>query len=266
MRDVRWPTQRSPHDGSMQKCHHLPRWVPDIRSWVLTRHDGMRSSSVVYHILYRFFATLARLAVRSGRSKDASTCHQIDPIRRPRQGVPKRSLTSHDRVSGTHRLRPHPNRPSRLRRRGSLTSSGRPAATDSSTSTGTPHDQARHHFRQPQAQVTVERCGAGSIACCWRILQIVDAPILWPSPVSDRSTPRCRSHRIMPGQHAATEYWAPPPSIYQRNCAHEDHLGREPEANERRDTGRRRITPARHDLPSIRQCNNSASVTSLSPR
>jgi transposase-like protein len=37
-------------------------WVPDIRSWMLTRHDVVRSSGVVYRILYRFLATLARLA------------------------------------------------------------------------------------------------------------------------------------------------------------------------------------------------------------
>jgi hypothetical protein len=48
-------------------------WVPDIRSWVLTRHDGLRSSSVVHRIVYRFFARLARLAGRSGRSKSAFT-------------------------------------------------------------------------------------------------------------------------------------------------------------------------------------------------
>jgi hypothetical protein len=45
-------------------------WVPDIRSWVLSWRDPLRSSSVVYGILYRFLATLVRLAVRSGRSKD----------------------------------------------------------------------------------------------------------------------------------------------------------------------------------------------------
>jgi hypothetical protein len=87
-----------PGEGVADVC----LWVPDIRSWVLTRHDVLRSSSVVHRILYRFFATLARLAVRSGRSKDAPTCHQIDPMRRSHKGVPKRSLTSHDRVSGTH--------------------------------------------------------------------------------------------------------------------------------------------------------------------
>jgi transposase InsO family protein len=62
----------------------------------------MRSSSVVYRLLYRFCAMLARLAVRSGRSKDASTCRHINLMRRPHQRVPKPSLTSHDRVSGTH--------------------------------------------------------------------------------------------------------------------------------------------------------------------
>jgi len=34
------------------------------------------------------------------------------------------------------------------------TSSGRPAATGSSTNTGTPHDQPRHHFRHPHAFAT----------------------------------------------------------------------------------------------------------------
>jgi hypothetical protein len=60
-------------------------WVPDIRSWVLTRHDVVRSSGVVYRILYRFLATLARLAVRSGRSKDLEIIvlrHQLMVLRR----------------------------------------------------------------------------------------------------------------------------------------------------------------------------------------
>jgi hypothetical protein len=52
---------------------------------VLTRRDPLRSSSVVYRILYRFFATLARLAVRSGRSKDFEFIvlrHQLIVLRR----------------------------------------------------------------------------------------------------------------------------------------------------------------------------------------
>ena len=52
---------------------------------VLTRHDVLRSSSVVYRIYYRFFATLARLAVRSGRSKDLEIIvlrHQLMVLRR----------------------------------------------------------------------------------------------------------------------------------------------------------------------------------------
>jgi len=60
-------------------------WVPDIRSWVLTGHDALRSSSLVYRILYRFFAALARLAVRSGRSKDLEIIvlrHQLIVLRR----------------------------------------------------------------------------------------------------------------------------------------------------------------------------------------
>ena len=59
--------------------------MPDIRSWVLTRHDVLRSSGVVYRILYHFFASLARLAVRSGRSKDLEIIvlrHQLMVLRR----------------------------------------------------------------------------------------------------------------------------------------------------------------------------------------
>jgi hypothetical protein len=57
-------------------------WVPDIRSWVLSWHDVLRSSSVVYRISYRFLATLA---VRSGRSKDLEIIvlrHQLMVLRR----------------------------------------------------------------------------------------------------------------------------------------------------------------------------------------
>jgi transposase len=60
-------------------------WVPDIRSWVLTRRDALRSSCLVYRILYRFLAALARLAVRSGRSKDLEIIvlrHQLMVLRR----------------------------------------------------------------------------------------------------------------------------------------------------------------------------------------
>ena len=59
--------------------------MPDIRSWVLTRGDVLRSSSVVYRILYRFLAALASLAVRSGRSKDLEIIvlrHQLTVLRR----------------------------------------------------------------------------------------------------------------------------------------------------------------------------------------
>ena len=59
--------------------------MPDIRSWMLTRHDALRSSSPVYRILYRFLAALARLAVRSGRSKDLEIIvlrHQLTVLRR----------------------------------------------------------------------------------------------------------------------------------------------------------------------------------------
>jgi putative transposase len=72
-------------------------WVPDIRSWALARHDVLRSSDVVYRILYRFFATLARLAVRSGRSKDPEIIvlrHQLMVL--DRQDT-RPDLDNHDR-------------------------------------------------------------------------------------------------------------------------------------------------------------------------
>jgi hypothetical protein len=46
---------------------------------------ALRSSILVYRILYRFLATLARLAVRSGRSKDLEIIvlrHQLMVLRR----------------------------------------------------------------------------------------------------------------------------------------------------------------------------------------
>jgi putative transposase len=63
----------------------LTVWVPDIRSCVLPRHDVLQSSCLVYRILYRFFAALARLAVRTGRSKDLEIIvlrHQLMVLRR----------------------------------------------------------------------------------------------------------------------------------------------------------------------------------------
>ena len=45
-------------------------WVPIIRSCALTRHDALASWEPMYRVLSRFFASLARLAVRSRRSKD----------------------------------------------------------------------------------------------------------------------------------------------------------------------------------------------------
>ena len=72
--------------------------MPDIRPRVLSWHDVLRSSSVVYRILYRFFTTLARLAVRSGRSKDLEIIvlrHQLTVLHR-QDHRPK--LDNHDRT------------------------------------------------------------------------------------------------------------------------------------------------------------------------
>ena len=45
-------------------------WVPKMWSCTLTRHDVLASWGPMCRILYRFLTSLARLAVRSGRSKD----------------------------------------------------------------------------------------------------------------------------------------------------------------------------------------------------
>ncbi len=73
-------------------------WVPDIRPWVLTRHNVLRSSCLVYRILYRFLAALASLAVRSGRSKDLEIIvlrHQLMVLRRQDSRSP---LNDNDRT------------------------------------------------------------------------------------------------------------------------------------------------------------------------
>ena len=51
---------------------------------MLTRHDVLRFSCLVYRILYRFLAALASLAVRSGRSNDLEIIvlrHQLTVLR-----------------------------------------------------------------------------------------------------------------------------------------------------------------------------------------
>ena len=73
-------------------------WVPDIRPLVLTRHDVLRSSCLVYRILYRFLAALASLAVRSGRSKDLEIIvlrHQLMVLHRQDS---RPSLNDNDRT------------------------------------------------------------------------------------------------------------------------------------------------------------------------
>ena len=54
-------------------------WVPNIRSWALARHDALASWGPMCRFLYRFLASLARLAVRSGRSKDRETPSRARP-------------------------------------------------------------------------------------------------------------------------------------------------------------------------------------------
>ena len=68
--------------------HHFPSghtWVPKTRPWALTCNDAGRSSFLVYRILYRFLASLARLTVRSRRSKDLEIIvrrHQLGVLHR----------------------------------------------------------------------------------------------------------------------------------------------------------------------------------------
>ena len=60
-------------------------WVPKMWSWALTRHDAPTSCGSMYRILYRLLVSLARLAVRSGRSKDLEVMvlrHQITVLHR----------------------------------------------------------------------------------------------------------------------------------------------------------------------------------------
>ena len=59
--------------------------MPETRPWSLTCRDVGRCWVLVYRILYRFVASLARLTVRSGRSKDLEIIvlrHQLGVLRR----------------------------------------------------------------------------------------------------------------------------------------------------------------------------------------
>ena len=59
--------------------------MPKIWSGALTRHDALASWEPMCRILYRLLASLARLAVRSGRSKDLEIIvlrHQLAVLRR----------------------------------------------------------------------------------------------------------------------------------------------------------------------------------------
>ena len=72
-------------------------WVPETRPWSLTCRDVGRCWVLVYRILYRFLASLARLTVRSGRSKDLEIIvlrHQLGVLRRQ---VDRPEITDADR-------------------------------------------------------------------------------------------------------------------------------------------------------------------------
>ena len=77
--------------------HVLDLWVPETRPWLLTCRDVGRCWVLVYRILYRFLASLARLTVRSGRSKDLEIIvlrHQLGVLRRQ---VDRPDITDADR-------------------------------------------------------------------------------------------------------------------------------------------------------------------------
>ena len=60
-------------------------WVPEIRPWLWIWRDAGRCWVLEYRILYRFLASLARFAVRSGHSKDLEIIvlrHQLTVLRR----------------------------------------------------------------------------------------------------------------------------------------------------------------------------------------
>ena len=58
------------HDEDAFGVFRSGLWVPKIWSCALTRHDALASWESMCRILYRLLVSLARLAVRSGRSKD----------------------------------------------------------------------------------------------------------------------------------------------------------------------------------------------------
>ena len=59
--------------------------MPKIWACALTRHDALASWGPMCRVLHRLFVSLARLAVRSGRSKDLEIIvlrHQLAVLRR----------------------------------------------------------------------------------------------------------------------------------------------------------------------------------------
>ena len=68
----------------VRKAGRCGVWGSETRAWVLTSPDAA-TLAIVFRILYRFLAALARLFVRSGRSKDLEIIvlrHQLQVLRR----------------------------------------------------------------------------------------------------------------------------------------------------------------------------------------
>ena len=158
--------------------------MPNIRSWALTRHDALASWGPMCRVLYRLLVSLARLAVRSGCSKDLEIIvlrqqltvlhRQTDrpaladedrillgtiaaALRRPQRAgwlvTPDTLLRWHRRRTGptVRSISDHPSAPTlQTSQMGTSKSSRRPAVADSLTSTEMPPGHPRHDFGHPR--------------------------------------------------------------------------------------------------------------------
>ena len=71
--------------ASHQRARRRSCGCPRMRSCALTRHDALASWGPMCRVLYRSLVSLARLAVRSGRSKDLEVIvlrHQLTVLHR----------------------------------------------------------------------------------------------------------------------------------------------------------------------------------------
>ena len=73
-------------------------WVPETRPWSLTCRDAGRSWVLVYRIIYRLLVGLARLAVRSRRSKDLEIIVLRHQLTVPRRQINRPALNNDDRA------------------------------------------------------------------------------------------------------------------------------------------------------------------------